>query len=150
MAPGPMTGEAPCQDTTQAAASGGIYSTAADMAVWIKHQLPAGGGGPDVRAGQSIYVRPEALASLQGLDVAGPPAGLGLAWVQLAPTATHPMLIQKTGGGGGFMTYIALAPERRIGVFVAVNKMGFREIQAIAARTNDLIGALARQPDGRR
>ena len=86
---------------------------------------------------------PPRLSSQEGLDVAGPPAGVGLAWIQLAPTPTHPMLLEKTGGGGGFMTYIAIAPGRRVGMFVAINKMGFRQIKAMAARTNDLIGALA-------
>lgn len=144
MAPGALTAETPCQDTTEAAASGGIYSTAQDMAAWIKHELPAGAPGPEVRAGQAIYVRPETLASVQGLDVAGPPAGIGLAWVQLAATATHPTLLEKTGGGGGFMTYVVIAPGARVGLFVAINREGYARIQALSARANDLVGALAR------
>jgi D-alanyl-D-alanine-carboxypeptidase/D-alanyl-D-alanine-endopeptidase len=143
MAPGALTAETPCQDTTEAAASGGIYSTAADMAAWIKHQLPSGAPGADVRAGQAIYVRPETLASQEGLDVAGPPAGIGLAWIQLAPTATHATLLEKTGGGGGFMTYVVIDPLARVGVFVAIDRMGHRQIQALSARANDLVGALA-------
>jgi len=30
-----------------------------------------------------------------------------------------------------------------VGMFVAIDKMGFRQIKALAARTNDLVGALA-------
>jgi D-alanyl-D-alanine-carboxypeptidase/D-alanyl-D-alanine-endopeptidase len=146
LSPGPLTAETPCQDTTQAAASGGLYSTAADMGAWIKHQLAAGGAAPDARAGQTVYYRRDALAFAEGLDVAGPATGIGLAWIQLDPTATHPRLLEKTGGGGGFMTYVALAPDRRVGMFVAINSVGFRRIQALSARTNDLVGALAAAP----
>lgn len=148
LAPGALTGETPCQDTTEAAASGGVYSTAADMALWIKHQLPAGAPDTTLRISQAIYVDPKTLASQQGLDVAGQPAGIGLAWIQLAPTPTHPVLLEKTGGGGGFMTYLVIAPGARVGVFVAIDKMGFKQIQALSARANDLVGALVAAPAG--
>ena len=50
-------------------------------------------------------------------------AGLGLGWVSVAAQGIHPALLAKSGGGAGFMSYIAFAPGRDTGVFVAVNRV---------------------------
>ena len=34
-------------------------------------------------------------------------AGLGLGWVTVASEGIHPMLVAKSGGGAGFMSYVA-------------------------------------------
>ena len=54
-----ITSEPPCADTSASAASGGIYSTAADMAAWIRHELA--GEGLDATARRAIYVWPASL-----------------------------------------------------------------------------------------
>ncbi len=132
----------PCGDASSTAASGGLYSTAADMAAWMKRQMPPGTPGADIAAAQTIYYQRAALASVSGLDHAGPASGIGLAWIELAATATHPRLLEKTGGGDGFMTYIVIDPAHRTGVFLAVDIEGHLRLEALAAGANDLVGAL--------
>ena len=39
-------------------------------------------------------------------------AGLALGWVAVAPDSIQPMLLVKSGGGAGFMSYVAFAPGR--------------------------------------
>ncbi|VTR32494.1 D-alanyl-D-alanine-carboxypeptidase/endopeptidaseAmpH precursor [Serratia fonticola] len=40
----------------------------------------------------------------------------------MAPKDGLPGIIQKTGGGGGFITYMAMVPQQNIGVFVVVTR----------------------------
>ena len=42
------------------------------------------------------------------------------------------------------MTYVAISPDAKVGIFVAINKIGFKRNPAMSARTNDLVGVLAR------
>ena len=49
----------------------------------------------------------------------------------------------QSGGGGGFITYVALAPGRDVGVFVAVNRVNFSMFVASAGAANQLVGELA-------
>ena len=53
------------------------------------------------------------------------PSGIGLAWVRLGPARLDPhgspsTILQKTGAGAGFTTYIALNPANRTAVFFAI------------------------------
>ena len=132
----------PCVDTAYQAASGGLYSTAGDMARWMENQLAAGPPDPVRKVSQTIYVRRDQLAYASGVDVAGPANGIGLAWIELAADPTHPRLIEKTGGGYGFMTYIVLDPDRRIGVFVAMNKMSGGALKRSIDAANTLAATL--------
>lgn len=132
----------PCGDTSYMAASGGLYSTANDMARWMASQLAAGPPDPTRQISQKIYVQRDSLAYASGVDVAGPASGIGLAWIELAPDGGHPRLIQKTGGGYGFMTYVVLDPARRIGVFFAMDRMSGMALKMGAERANDLVASL--------
>src|SRR6185312_10759605 len=85
MAGDPGWNPPPCGDTSYQAASGGLYSTANDMARWMESQLPAGPPDPVRQVSQRIYVQRDSLAYASGLDVAGPANGIGLAWIELAP-----------------------------------------------------------------
>ena len=136
---------ASCRPTVSNAGSGGLYSTADDMAVWMRHQLGIGAvwADPGLRISQAVWFRRQDLARIDGLDRAGEASGIGLGWIELAPTATHPRLLEKTGGGWGFMTYVAIAPGRRAGVFIAVSAHEMIRMPPIAARVNDLVGRLA-------
>lgn len=130
----------PCLDMTPSAGSGGLYSTATDMAKWIRHLFA---GGPQADKAQAVYIRREELSSVQGLDHAGPASGLGLGWVYLAAQNKRPELLQKTGGGGGFMSYIAIAPSRKIGVFVAMTRVDLDASKRLAASVNHSIELLS-------
>ncbi len=52
-------------------------------------------------------------------------AGLGLGWVTTAGGGVRPMLVVKSGGGAGFMSYTAFAPGRGVGIFVAIDRVDF-------------------------
>ena len=69
-------------------------------------------------------------------------AGIGLGWITTAAEGRLPMIVQKSGGGGGFMTYIAFAPGKDVGVFVAVNRLDFAMFYGLTTSANNLIGNL--------
>jgi serine-type D-Ala-D-Ala carboxypeptidase/endopeptidase len=141
--------EGPCTDTQSSAASAGVYSTPADITLWLQYllatetpRLPA----QDPTA-QAIYLQPESLLSQQGLDHAGPPTGIGLGWMHLLPTDSPAHLVEKTGGGAGFATYIVLNQSTHTAIFVAFTEgpapyNGFNVFKA----TNNLLLTLAGLP----
>jgi Beta-lactamase len=87
----------------------------------------------------AIYRQRQALQAAIGFDEAGPMAGLGLGWVSVAAQGIHPALLAKSGGGAGFMSYIAFAPGRDTGVFVAVNRVNFAMFSGLTEAANGLI-----------
>ena len=113
--------EGPCTATEATAGSSGLYSTAADMTIWLKYLLRTGGpglGGHNVSA-QAVYILPSNLASEKGLDHAGEPTGVGLGWIQILPADSPSRIVEKTGGGAGFETYIAINHSRSTAIFLA-------------------------------
>jgi serine-type D-Ala-D-Ala carboxypeptidase/endopeptidase len=54
-----------------------------------------------------------------------------------------PMILDKTGGGGGFMSYVAFAPGRGVGVFVAVDRVDFGMFLSVMHAADGLIATLA-------
>ncbi len=112
--------QGPCTTTQQTAGSSGLYSTAADMALWLKYLLQTTPGTPAYDASaQAIYILPADLVHQQGLDHAGEPTGVGLGWIHLLPDDSPSHIIEKTGGGAGFTTYIAINHATRTAIFVA-------------------------------
>jgi D-alanyl-D-alanine-carboxypeptidase/D-alanyl-D-alanine-endopeptidase len=113
--------EGPCTTTEATAGSSGLYSTAADMAIWLKYLL--GTGSPAIPAqnpaAQAISILPSKLISQSGLDHAGEPTGVGLGWIHILPSDSPSHIVEKTGGGAGFETYIAISHSRRTAIFVA-------------------------------
>ena len=113
--------EKPCTFTEATAGSSGLYSTASDMTIWLQYLL--GAGAPEVAvqdpAAQAVYLQPSRLMSQKGLDHAGEPTGIGLGWIHVLPTDSPSHIVEKTGGGAGFETYIAINHSRRTAVFVA-------------------------------
>jgi len=107
--------EGPCTDTQSSAASAGVYSTGADIARWLQYLL-----FNQTADAQAIYIHPSALRSEQGLDHAGTPTGIGLGWMHLLPEGDPSAIIEKTGGGAGFVTYIALNPAHHTAIFFAL------------------------------
>jgi serine-type D-Ala-D-Ala carboxypeptidase/endopeptidase len=137
-----------CTDTTAAAGSGGMYSTANDMTRWLEYLLDLPGvpmhHDP---AATATYIQSSELRWTQGLGRAGVPNGIGLGWVHINqpddPTPDDPTtIIEKTGGGAGFTTYIALNPRRHIGIFVAATD-GRHNGADIFRASNDLLLYLA-------
>lgn len=110
-----------CTVTVNTAGSSGLYSTPADMALWLKYLL--GSAAPAIPAqaddAHAIYLLPSALRLQSGLNHAGRPAGIGLGWMHLGANDDPAHLIEKTGGGAGFTTYIVLHPASHTALFVA-------------------------------
>ncbi|WP_158794270.1 D-alanyl-D-alanine-carboxypeptidase/endopeptidase AmpH [Granulicella sp. L60] len=113
--------EGPCTVTEPTAGSSGLYSTAADMAIWLQYLLGTRGPGDLSQdpAAQAIYILPSHLVSQKGLDHAGEPTGIGLGWIHILPVNSPSHIIEKTGGGGGFETYIAINHSQRTAIFLA-------------------------------
>lgn len=115
--------EGRCTDTTAAAGSGGMYSTANDMTRWLKYLLDLPGVPMHQDpAATATYIPSSELRWTQGLGRAGVPNGIGLGWVHINQPDDPTTIIEKTGGGAGFTTYIALNPGRHIGIFVAATE----------------------------
>ena len=135
--------EGRCTDTTAAAGSGGMYSTANDMTRWLEYLLDLPGvpmhHDP---AATATYIPASDLRWTQGLGHAGVPNGIGLGWVHLNQPDDPTMIIEKTGGGAGFTTYIALNPGRHIGIFVAATE-GRHAGADFFRESNDLLIYLA-------
>ncbi len=48
--------------------------------------------------------------------------GIGLGWIEINGNDGDARIVEKTGGGAGFQTYIALNPATHTGVFVAATQ----------------------------
>jgi D-alanyl-D-alanine-carboxypeptidase/D-alanyl-D-alanine-endopeptidase len=112
--------QGPCTATEATAGSSGLYSTAADMAVWLKYLLQTSGPGAAAQnAAQAVHILPANLVTQKGLDHAGEPTGVGLGWIDILPANSPSHIVEKTGGGAGFETYIAINHSRRTAIFLA-------------------------------
>ncbi|WP_058186715.1 D-alanyl-D-alanine-carboxypeptidase/endopeptidase AmpH [Terracidiphilus gabretensis] len=110
--------DGPCTSTEESAGSSGLYSTASDMEIWLKYLLGTGAPAQDPAA-QGVYIQASNLVRQQGLDRAGEPTGLGLGWMHLLPPSSPSHIVEKTGGGAGFVTYIAINHARNAAIFFA-------------------------------
>lgn len=119
-----MTGaheEGPCTITANTEGSGGLYSTPADMVKFLSYLVGAGAPAQADNA-RDVYLLPSSLKGQYGLDHAGRPSGIGLGWMHLGAKGDVSHVIEKTGGGGGFTTYIAIHPASHTAVFVAMTE----------------------------
>ena len=122
-----MTGahdEGPCTITENTEGSSGLYSTPADMEKFLSYLV--GGAAPDVPVqaddAHGVYLLPSKLKGQYGLDHGGRPSGIGLGWIHLGTNEDISHIIEKTGGGAGFTTYIAIHPASHTALFVAATE----------------------------
>jgi len=119
-----MTGaheEGPCTITASTEGSSGLYSTPADMVKFLSYL--AGTGAPaQADDARRVYLLPSKLAGQYGLDHAGRPSGIGLGWMHVGGNESVSHIIEKTGGGAGFTTYIAIHPASHTALFVAITE----------------------------
>lgn len=119
-----MTGaheEGPCTITENTEGSSGLYSTPSDMEKFLKYLVGAGGHEQAENA-RRVYLLPSSLKGQYGLDHAGRPTGIGLGWMHLGGAEEVNHVIEKTGGGAGFTTYIAIHPSSHTALFVAMTE----------------------------
>ena len=114
------------------------------MVRWLRHNLaPEGAAARATLAlAHAPYLQRQALEAAIGFDEAGPMQGIGLAWVILAAEGHRPLIVQKTGGLAGFMSYVAFAPGKGVGAFVVVNRIDFGMFGGLVGNVNELISSL--------
>lgn len=125
--------------------AGGLYTTANDMLKWLKWHL-ARDAATDAdwrRMAHAGWLWRDGLSPVGGLDDAGQMAAMGLGWVIVAPEGNRPLILQKTGGLQGMFVYVAMAPERGVGVFTAMNKFDVGGFAVMVEAANTLIAELA-------
>ena len=115
------------------------------MAIWLRHNLATA----DYKAwrtlaiGHASYLPRQAGRAAIGFDEAGEMNAIALAWVVKAAHGERPMILQKTGGLAGFMSYIAFAPGRDVGVFVSVNRVDFAMFAGLVEAADQILASLA-------
>lgn len=138
-------GASPCNNTLAAIGSGGVYSTPGDMMRWMQQFLSSDFYARNNQADRMqtlIYQRTQ-LTRVIGMDVPGKADALGLGWVYMSPKNGRPGIIQKTGGGGGFITYMAMVPKDNVGVFVVVTRSSLTRFANMSDGVNDLVTELS-------
>ncbi|TJU79045.1 MAG: D-alanyl-D-alanine-carboxypeptidase/endopeptidase AmpH [Mesorhizobium sp.] len=124
----------------------GLYTTPNDMLKWIAWHLAQGGPEDDARriTDHASLVRRDGLSPVLGLDDGGAPMdAMGLGWVMIEADGDHPLILHKSGGRQGMFTYVAIAPTRRIVVFVAINQFSAGGFASMVKQANELIYQLA-------
>lgn len=125
--------------------SGSLYSTPNDILKWLKwHMDRSATAGAEMRLLDHVaYVQRDGLDPVFGLDEAAPMDAMGLGWVIQFPKGNRPLILNKSGGYEGTFTYVAFAPTRGVGVFVAMNQFNFGAFANMAKMANALIEQLA-------
>ncbi|EOC0551003.1 D-alanyl-D-alanine-carboxypeptidase/endopeptidase AmpH [Cronobacter sakazakii] len=138
-------GASPCNNTLAAIGSGGVYSTPDDMMRWMQQFLASDfhRRSPQADRMQTLIYQRTQLTRVVGMDVPGKADALGLGWVYMAPKDGRPGIIQKTGGGGGFITYMAMSPQSNIGAFVVVTRSPLTRFTNMSDGINDLVTELS-------
>jgi len=118
------------------------------MALWLQYLLGTGGAGtpsldPDA---QAAYIVPSHLVRQKGLDHAGEPTGIGLGWIHILPVNSPSHIVEKTGGGAGFETYIAINHSRHTAIFLAATDGSVDTHLNLFNAANKLLLALAGLP----
>lgn len=127
------------QQHLAAIGSGGVYSTPGDMMRWMQQFLSSDFYTRSQQADrmQTLIYQRNQLTRVIGMDVPGRADALGLGWVYMKPKNGHPGIIQKTGGGGGFITYMAMNPQANVGAFVVVTRSPLTRFNNMSDGIND-------------
>ena len=138
-------GASPCNNTLAAMGSGGVYSTPGDMMRWMQQYLSSDFYHRSSQADrmQTLVYKRSQLTRVIGMDVPGRADALGLGWVYMAPKDGRPGIIQKTGGGGGFITYMAMNPQANVGAFVVVTRSPLTRFVNMSDGINELVTELS-------
>jgi D-alanyl-D-alanine-carboxypeptidase/D-alanyl-D-alanine-endopeptidase len=125
--------------------SGGLYSTPHDILQWLSWHLDRF-GETDAEArllDHAAWRQRDGLESVFGMDESGHMDAMGLGWVIMMPEGNRPLILQKAGGLQGIFTYVAFAPTRSVGAFVAISEFKFSAAMTMAETINELIATLA-------
>ncbi|TYC56285.1 D-alanyl-D-alanine-carboxypeptidase/endopeptidase AmpH [Rhodobacterales bacterium] len=122
-----------------------LYTTANDMLRYLEWNLDRfGKEDMEARAlSHAAWAMRDGRNPVYGLDESGHMDAMGLGWVIMMPEGDRPLIVQKAGGSHGIFSYLAFAPSRGVGVFMAINQFNFSASMEMAATVNELIAALA-------
>lgn len=131
--------------TAVMAGASSLYSTPDDILRWLSWHLDRfSRQGSELRLlDHAAYVSRDGLNPASGFDEAGHMDAMGLGWIIMKPKGNRPLILQKTGGLQGIFTYVAFAPTRGVGVFVAINAFNIGAVATMAGVANGLIEQLA-------
>ncbi|MBO9354747.1 D-alanyl-D-alanine-carboxypeptidase/endopeptidase AmpH [Bordetella petrii] len=125
-------------------ASAGVYSTAGDMARWMRWHLEGARQSNEASVlAHTLWLPYDGLKSVVGTEVTDAD-GMGLGWVVSLPRNGSPLLLGKSGGLGGFMSYAVLSPNRGLGIFVVASRVNFAMFGNIHSQVRELAAELAR------
>ena len=122
-----------------------LHTTANDMVKYLHWNLDRfGQESAEARAiSHAAWLMRDGLDPVSGMDESGHMDAMGLGWVIMMPDGDRPLVIQKAGGTNGVFSYVAFAPSRGVGVFIAINQFDFSAATAMAGVANRLIATLA-------
>jgi serine-type D-Ala-D-Ala carboxypeptidase/endopeptidase len=125
--------------------SGGLYSSADDILRWISWHLDRSAtADAEMRVlDHAAYVYRDGLDPVFGVDESGRMDALGLGWIIMMPRENRPLILQKAGGLQGVFSYMAYAPTRGVGAFVAISQFSFADAEKMSNVVNELIATLA-------
>lgn len=125
--------------------AGGLYSTPRDLLRWLLWHLDRfGQEDAETRLlDHASYLPRDGLDTVFGMDESGHMDAMSLGWVIMRAEGDRPLILQKAGGLQGTFCYIAFAPTRGVGAFVAINTFDFAAAQEMAGVVNEQIAALA-------
>ena len=128
-----------------AAGASGIYSTPDDILRWLSWHLDRfKSNDAEVRLlDHATYLQRDGLNPVFGFDESGHMDAVSLGWIVMEPHDDLPLILQKAGGLQGIFSYIAFAPTRGVGAFIAINKFDFGAAGEMARVINHMIGGLA-------
>jgi CubicO group peptidase (beta-lactamase class C family) len=122
-------------------ASGGIFTTAKDIETWMTWNVAT-----DHDPVRAIYHAPHgergSYDSVSLMDESGELDAMGKAWVFMDETPYRPYTMQKAGAHAGYMAYVAFAPRKRAGVFIAINKFDFDKDITMTGLANAMLADL--------
>jgi len=123
--------------------SAGVYSTADDMVRWMRWHLAGDDKSKAALALVHTMWRPhDGLKRAVGVEVTSS-QGMGLGWIVSPAKDGVPLLLGKSGGIGGFMTYVVLSPNRKLGIFVAASRVNFAMFEGLRTGVRELAAELA-------
>jgi D-alanyl-D-alanine-carboxypeptidase/D-alanyl-D-alanine-endopeptidase len=135
----------PAHTPTTIECAGGLYTTANDMARWMKWHLDRlATTDRELRLlDHAAYLYRDGLTVVQGVDEEAPMDAMGLGWVINMPTGRRPLILQKSGGLQGNFAYLAMAPTRGVAAFFVMNEFNAAAFNTAVTATNELIAQLA-------
>lgn len=130
-----------CNNMLVVIGSGGVYFMFGDMMCWMQQYLLFDfyQCSNQVDCMQMLIYLCVQFMKVIGMDVFGKVDVFGLGWVYMVLKEGCLGIIQKIGGGGGFIIYMVMILQKNIGVFVVVTCLLLMCFKNMSDGINDLV-----------